>query len=219
MLSSPAQIIIFLPPILLALTVHEAAHAWTANRLGDPTARLMGRMSLNPLVHLDPIGTIAIVVAGVGWARPVPVDTRYLRRPKRDLFWIASAGPLSNLLQALVLGLLLRTVANDGIDIGRSFLSGVMPSGMLPSLLAMTYYAFLINILLAWFNLIPIPPLDGSKIAMRFMSPAATNAYLEFSRYGVFVLLGVIFVAPGLFWAIVGPPVGLTTYLLGGFWL
>ncbi len=119
MLSNPAQIVIFLPAILLALTVHEAAHAWTANKLGDPTARLMGRLSLNPLVHLDPIGTIAIVVAGVGWARPVPVDTRYLRKPKRDLFWIASAGPLSNLLQALVLGLLLRSVAHDGIDTGR----------------------------------------------------------------------------------------------------
>ena len=209
---------IILPPILMALTFHEWAHAWSANRLGDPTARLQGRLSLNPLVHLDPFGTLVLVLTQmIGWAKPVPVDTRYLRNPKRDLFWIASAGPIANLAMALVLGLVIR-IGGPGHFMGAfgSF-SSSLPMQSLPEILsAMVFLCFYINILLAWFNMIPIPPLDGSKVVMRFLSPEATAAYMQFSRYGFLILIFLIFVIPGLLQSILMPPVTLTVYFFTG---
>lgn len=207
-----------MPPILLALSFHEWAHAWSANKLGDPTARLQGRLSLNPLVHLDPFGTLALILTQmVGWAKPVPVDTRYLKNPKRDLFWIASAGPLANLAMALGLGLIIRIVG-PGHFIGayRSFNMG-LPMQSLPEILSvMLFFCFFINIVLAWFNMIPIPPLDGSKVVMRFLSPEATAAYMQYSRYGFLLMIFLIFVFPGLLQSILMPPVTLTGYLFTG---
>jgi Zn-dependent protease len=215
--SNPTSLILIVPAILLALTVHEWAHAWTANRLGDPTARLMGRLTLNPLAHLDPVGTILILLTWFGWARPVPVDTRHLRRPKRDLFWIASAGPISNLAQALLLGTVLRLGGEQAVAVGQEFLyTGVVPPGVLNAVFGMAYYGFLINIILAWFNLIPVPPLDGSKIVLRFLSPEATRAYLEFGRFGWIVLLILVFPARAVFWAILTPAIRLTGQILSG---
>ena len=209
---------IILPPILMALTFHEWAHAWSANRLGDPTARLQGRLSLNPLVHLDPFGTLVLILTQmIGWAKPVPVDTRYLRNPKRDLFWIASAGPIANLAMALGLGLVIR-IGGQGLFTGafRSFTIG-LPMQSLPEILsAMVFLCFYINILLAWFNMIPIPPLDGSKVVMRFLSPEATVAYMQFSRYGFMILVFLIFAFRGLLQSILMPPVALTVYLFSG---
>jgi len=216
MIRDLSQIPIILPPILLALSFHEMAHAWAANRLGDPTARLQGRLSMNPLVHLDPMGTLAIIFFYIGWAKPVPVDTRYLSNPRRDMFWIASAGPISNLAQAAVLGLLIRLIGRE-IVYGSllTFTSGA-PMSLNESLLAMLWFGFFINIVLAWFNLLPLPPLDGSKIVLRFLSPEATVAYLQFGRYGVFILLFIVFAFRDLFWAILGTPVNLTAILFGG---
>jgi len=212
------QTMIILPPILLALTFHEWAHAWSANKLGDPTAKMMGRLSLNPMVHLDPFGTLALIVTQmIGWAKPVPVDTRYLRNPKRDLFWIASAGPLANLTMALGLGLIIRIGgANHFVGAFSSFNMG-LPMESLPEILsAMLFLCFYINIILAWFNMIPIPPLDGSKVVMRFLSPEATAAYLQFSRYGFLILLVLIFAFRGLLQSILMPPVAMTVYLFSG---
>lgn len=215
-----SEILILLPPILLALTFHEWAHAWSADRLGDPTARMMGRLSLNPLVHLDPVGTLVLIFTRlIGWAKPVPVDTRYLRNPKRDLFWIASAGPLANLTLALILGIIIR-LGGPGqfMNAYRSFRMGIPLQGIAETLSAMVCLCFIINIVLAWFNMIPIPPLDGSKVVMRFLSPEATVAYLQFSRYS-FVILLLLFLVPQfwvILWSILGPPVTLTGYLFGG---
>ncbi len=205
MLNNLNQIPIILPAILLALSFHEMAHAWAANRLGDPTARMQGRLSMNPLVHLDPMGTLAIIFFSIGWAKPVPVDTRYLHNPRRDMFWIACAGPLSNLAQGrgTVLGSM------------HAFRSGLAMS-LTESLLAMLWFGFFINIVLAWFNLLPLPPLDGSKIVLRFLSPEATASYLQFGRFGILILLLLVFVFPIQFWMILGTPVNLTAILLGG---
>jgi len=218
-----SQILILLPPILLALTFHEWAHAWTANRLGDPTARLHGRLSLNPLVHLDPIGTLVLFITQrVGWAKPVPVDTRYLRDPKRDLFWIASAGPLANLTMALALGIIIRLEGPERfIYAYRSYVNSIPLEGIGEILSVMVYLGFIINIILAWFNMIPIPPLDGSKVIMRFLSPEATSSYLQFSRYSFLILL-LMFLVPAFWrvlWSILGLPVALTGYILGGIQL
>lgn len=216
MLRNLSQLPIILPPILLALSFHEMAHAWAANRLGDPTARLQGRLSMNPLVHLDPMGTLAIIIFSIGWAKPVPVDARYLSNPRRDMFWIASAGPLSNLAQAAALGLLIRLIGRESVYVTLlSFSSGAALS-LTESLLAMLWFGFFINIVLAWFNLLPLPPLDGSKIVLRFLSPEATVAYLQFGRYGVFILLFLVFAFTDLFWAILRVPVNLTAVLFGG---
>jgi Zn-dependent protease len=171
---------------------------------------------MNPLVHLDPMGTLAIIFFSIGWAKPVPVDPRYLDNPKRDMFWIASAGPLSNLAQAALLGLVIRIIGHGAILESMFAFRNGMAMSLNESLLAMLWFAFFINIVLAWFNLLPLPPLDGSKLVMRFLSPEATAAYMQFARYGIIVLLLLVFVFSRQFWMILGTPVDLTARLFGG---
>jgi Zn-dependent protease len=197
------------PVILFALTVHEWAHAYTADRLGDPTARLMGRMTLNPLAHLDLFGTIAIVLIGFGWAKPVPVNPNNLRDPRRQMMWIAAAGPASNLAQALLFGLLFQFVHAGG--------SGAVGDGFF---IRMISYGVFINCALAVFNLIPVPPLDGSKIIYGLWPGMTAEAVFKLERYGPAVLMGLIFfgflTGYSVLWSIMGPPVHLLTGLLSG---
>src|SRR5512139_57289 len=145
-----------IPVFLLALTIHEFAHGWVANRLGDPTAKLQGRLTLNPMAHLDIIGTIAIVLIGFGWAKPVPVDARYLRRPRQDMILIAAAGPGSNLILAAAVALCYRMIPWAVL--------GPEWTWLLVPLRAMLRTGVWVNVLLAVFNLLPIPPLDGSRV-------------------------------------------------------
>jgi Zn-dependent protease len=168
--------------------VHEMAHAWTADRLGDPTARLLGRVSLNPLVHMDLFGTVILPVLAfvsnlpiIGWAKPVPVSLRALRDPRRDFMLIAAAGPVSNLLLAGVASLLLHGLAASPGTMGG-------PAGR--ALLIMLQ----INVLLAFFNLIPIPPLDGGNVLGGLLPPQLAARYDGFVRpYGFLVLYGLLF--------------------------
>ncbi len=212
-----SRLLILLPPLLAALVLHEWAHAWAADRLGDPTARRQGRLSLNPLVHLDPLGTLVLVVTQrFGWARPVPVDVRNLRNPRRDLFWIASAGPAANLVQALALGLVIRLVGPEGIGPGLAYLGGRLPDDVTGLLLAMVALGFVINLVLAWFNLLPVPPLDGSRLVMRFLTPEATRLYAAAAPWLMGGLLFVFFFVPGLLGLILQGPVGWTAYLFSG---
>ncbi len=180
------QILIGFLVLVVSLTVHEAAHAWSAHQLGDPTARLLGRLSLNPAVHVDPIGTILFpliaMITGVpliGWAKPVPVDMRHLRHPRRDFALIALAGPVSNLLLAVVGAVVFRAT----IDVA----AGGEP------LLRALYLAVTVNVLLAVFNLIPIPPLDGGNVLMGVLPPTAAAVIDRLRPYGFLLLYLLMF--------------------------
>lgn len=172
------RLMVSAPAILFALTVHEYAHGWVAERLGDPTARQAGRLTFNPLAHLDPIGTLMLFLVHFGWAKPVPVDPYNLRNPKRDMMWIALAGPVANILLAALCGQVLKGL----FGVGMTF----------EVLIRMLYYGVLINLFLAVFNLLPIPPLDGSKILMGLLPPEQAFQFAQLERSGPLILIGVL---------------------------
>jgi Zn-dependent protease len=186
--------------LLISLTIHEAAHAWTADKLGDPTARMLGRVSLNPLVHIDWIGTVLLPLIAIysglpliGWAKPVPVNTRNLREPRRDFMFIAAAGPISNLLQAVVWAIALRTLGGNSDLLSLDFLRS----------------AVFINLLLAFFNLIPVPPLDGGNVMLGLLPPRLAVPYSQLRQYGFLLLYALMFT--GVASALIMPP---TIFLL-----
>jgi Zn-dependent protease len=200
------------PPILLALTFHEYAHAYVAHRYGDDTAKQSGRLSLNPLRHLDPLGTIMIFLVQFGWAKPVPVNPHQLKNPKKDMLWISAAGPLSNMLLALVSGLLLRMLSDFSGTTDRDSMTGV--------LILMVFLSMKINLALAIFNILPIAPLDGSKILYGLLPPGFGKMIFALERYGPFILIGLIIfgratgvsILGGLIW----PFVDFFSKLFGG---
>jgi Zn-dependent protease len=178
------SLLLIAPPILLALTFHECAHAYVAHLYGDDTAQKSGRLSLNPLRHLDPLGTIMIFLVQFGWAKPVPVNPYNLRNPKKDMLWISAAGPISNMLLALISGLLLRLFSEFAMITERDSLAGL--------LVLMVYFSMKINLALAVFNILPIAPLDGSKILYGLLPPGFGKMIFALERYGPFILIGVI---------------------------
>ena len=177
------QLAIQLPPLLFALTVHELAHGWVAFRLGDPTAKLAGRLTMNPLKHLDPLGVLAFVIMKIGWAKPVPVDPRYFRNPQKDMLLVALAGPGANVLLALASALLARVLVSVP----------VLPLFVLQPLVGMLVASVWINIMLAVFNIIPIPPLDGSKVLMGVLPPEAARSFARIEPFGFFILLALFY--------------------------
>jgi len=181
------QLVIALPAILLALTLHEVAHGWTADKLGDPTARHMGRLTLNPLVHLDPLGTLAFAVSlaagvGFGWAKPVPVDPRHFRHPRRGMMWVALAGPATNFALAIASVILFFQMRRLGLGAG---FVGEPVALMLQA-------SFGINTALAAFNLIPILPFDGGRIVAGLLPARLAYTYSRSEPYGFFIVLGLI---------------------------
>jgi Zn-dependent protease len=207
-----AGILLLIPPILFALTVHEFSHALVASRLGDPTARLLGRLTLNPIAHLDPIGSILLLLPPhFGWARPVPVDVRYLKHPHRDMMWIALAGPASNVVLAAFFGSLLR------VAVKTPYLSG-SPAGI--ALLQMIGISVVLNLTLAAFNMIPIFPLDGSRIVTGLLPPRAAQRFRALEPIGPMLLLGIILIGSMSRISVVGmlisPIVGSLSRLLTG---
>jgi len=182
--------------ILFAITIHEAAHAWTANKMGDPTAAALGRASLNPLVHIDPIGTVLFPLLLIlfkmpvfGWAKPVPYNPYNLRRPKRGGLWISFAGPISNILTAGTAVLLFRLLKPFGARI----IDASALSRPIEGLSVILLFTALINISLAVFNLIPIPPLDGSGILAGLLSGKAAASYEKLRPYGFFLLIVLMY--------------------------
>lgn len=211
------SLLLSLPIVLLALSVHETAHGLIAYKLGDPTARNYGRLTLNPIKHLDPIGTVCMVLFGFGWARPVPINSRYFRKPRRDMALTAIAGPVSNLLMALIFGLLL----NLWYFLMREVIifNSVFAVDMAWYLYIFLYYGVSLNVTLAVFNFLPIPPLDGSRIVTAFLPPKVAYAYLKHERIISLVLMVVLFVG------ILSPVISLLSdlviekiFYITGFW-
>jgi Zn-dependent protease len=201
--SNVAQIFISLVVLLFSLTVHEMAHAWTADRLGDPTARLLGRVSLNPLVHADLIGTILFpliaMLSGaplIGWAKPVPVNARRLGQPRRDYVLVAAAGPASNLVLAITASLALLVLPISPQTLGESNVS--VPLALILSQLIR------LNVLLAVFNMVPIPPLDGGNVLAGVLPQPFAALFNNLRPYG-FLLLYALVLTDG-FAVIVMPP-------------
>jgi len=181
-------ILLIAPPILIALTFHEFAHAYAAYRYGDDTAKQLGRLSLNPLRHLDPLGTIMIFLVHFGWAKPVPVNPYRLKNPRKDMLWISAAGPLANILLALASGLLLRLLfAFDGTP-------GSQTGTAMELFTFMVIMSLQINLALAIFNILPIAPLDGSKILSGLLPAGFAKFIGMLERYGPFVLIGLIII-------------------------
>ena len=181
-------LLLLAPPILIALTFHEYAHAYAAHRRGDDTAKQLGRLSLNPLRHLDPLGTLMIFLVHFGWAKPVPVNPLHLNNPRRDMLWIAAAGPLSNMVLALISGLLIRTLFTiEGTpDVHSGTAMGLV--------IFMLIMSLKINLALAIFNILPIAPLDGSKILSGILPSGFAPIMRVLEHYGPFILIGLIII-------------------------
>ncbi len=186
--STIQKILILTPPILFAVTIHEMAHGWVAYRLGDPIAKLAGRLTLNPLKHLDPVGTfVFFVTQAIGWAKPVPVNPYNFANPRQGMMWVSLAGPGANLLVAAISAFFLRTFWGTAHAIGPAGHFFAVP------LTAMAYISVQINVGLAIFNLLPIPPLDGSKVLAALLPDSMLGWYHQIERYGFFIILLLVF--------------------------
>lgn len=197
----PIQFVAFAIAIVLGITVHEFMHAYAAHRLGDDTARLLGRLSLNPMAHLDPFGTLLLVLAGFGYGKPVPFNESRLRSAF-GVTLVALAGPLANVGLAALFAVPLR------------FGSAAALGDIYETILV---YIVQMNCILAIFNLIPIPPLDGSNVVYGLLPPRQQYAWRTYQQYGPFLLLAVLLLAPRILTALVfGPARALTSFLIGG---
>jgi len=179
-------IAVYAIPVLFAITVHEASHGYVARMFGDNTAYVLGRVTLNPIKHIDPIGTIAVPLGMViltgfmfGWAKPVPVDWASLRRPKRDMIWVAAAGPAVNLVMAILWALMFRLLQGAGVE--ERFFFEVARAGIQ------------VNLVFMALNLLPIPPLDGGRIVSGLLPHQLSIAYSRLEPFGLFIIIGLMF--------------------------
>lgn len=186
LIGSLTSLLFVLPCVLIALTVHEVAHGWMAYKLGDPTARNLGRLTLNPLKHLDPIGALCMVLFHFGWARPVPINSRYFKNPRRDMALTAAAGPVSNFIMALA-GMLLYHIliaVFSAFPASTSFAYYIQYAAIM-----LVWYFHTLNLSLGLFNLIPVPPLDGSRIFLVFLPAKYYFGIMKYERYIQLALL------------------------------
>ncbi len=204
------KVSIMLVPGLMAITCHEVSHGFVAYLLGDNTARSMGRLTLNPLKHLDIIGTLMIFIVHFGWAKPVPVNFGNLRHPKRDMIWVAFAGPVSNFAIAALSALALRAVALLG-----TFASYASISYFMQPVIQMLAFSVYINLLLALFNLIPIPPLDGGRVAIGLLPYRQAIAYSKLEPFGFIIVIILVFFT-NIFSIIIMPVIALGVSILAG---
>lgn len=206
------EILLIGPPILFAITIHEFAHGFIADKLGDPTPRMSGRLTLNPLAHLDPIGTLMFFIVHIGWAKPVPVNPNNFQNPRKDMLWVALAGPISNLISAFVFGMLLRGMLSFGLP-----LFSIEQFSLIVQVIEILV---VFNIILAVFNAIPIFPLDGYRILTGLLPVQQAYGFSQFARYGPFILLGIILIGQitkvPILWRIIDTPVKFLNFLFTG---
>lgn len=202
------DLIIQIPTLLLALTFHEFAHGYVAYRLGDPTARNMGRLTLNPIKHLDPIGTLAFILIKIGWAKPVPVNPIYFKNPRKGMLWVALAGPATNLALAVISAILIKMlIASFAIfPYPPSIQTIIVP------VFSMLVASVWINLVLCVFNFLPIPPLDGSRILVGLLPENMARTYLSFERYGFIIVLVLAFT--GILSMVISPIISFAHNLL-----
>lgn len=202
---------VMLVPGMLAIVCHEVSHGFVAWRFGDPTARMLGRLTLNPLKHIDIVGTLMIFFIGIGWAKPVPVVSENLRNPKRDMIWVAAAGPITNIALAVVSALMLRgLVAFNGPSAPGTTLSMLTEPVVL--MLAFSVY---INLLLAIFNMMPVPPLDGGRVLVGLLPHKQAAAWSRIEPYGMIIIIVLVFFT-NVFSYIISPALRLSVQLLAG---
>jgi Zn-dependent protease len=204
------KVSIMLVPALMAITCHEVSHGYVANRLGDNTARQMGRLTLNPLKHLDIIGTLMVFIVGIGWAKPVPVNFNNLRHPKRDMIWVAAAGPATNFCLATLSALAMRGI------IAATGVSDASPlQALLEPIILMLAFSVYINLVLAIFNLIPVPPLDGGRVAVGLLPYRQAVAYSRIEPYGMIIIIALVFFT-NIFGRVISPILDTGIHLLAG---
>ncbi|HEY7535302.1 MAG TPA: site-2 protease family protein [Thermodesulfobacteriota bacterium] len=196
------------PVILFALTVHEFCHAWVAHLLGDDTAKRQGRLTLNPLAHLDVLGTILMFIAGFGWAKPVPVNPLNFNNPRKGMLLVAIAGPLSNLIMAIIAGIALRHI----IPVFNSTSSSAISVSLVMLILTLQF-----GLALAIFNMIPIAPLDGSRVLYGLLPEKQAYTFSRFEPYGILILFALFIFGDRIFSYILWYPVSILTNLLSGY--
>lgn len=203
---------VMLVPGMLAIVCHEVSHGVVALRFGDPTARMLGRLTLNPLKHIDIIGTLMIFFVGIGWAKPVPVTFENLRNPKRDMIWVAAAGPVTNILLAFVSAFLLRGL----VVIDNAAVAPGSPLSMLVDPVAlMLAFSVYINLLLAIFNMIPVPPLDGGRVLVGLLPHRQAAAWARIEPYGMVIIIVLVFFT-NIFSYVISPILNLGVQVLAG---
>lgn len=195
------NLLMSIPAVLLALTLHESAHAYVAYKLGDPTAKLMGRITLNPLAHFDLVGALCMLLFHFGWAKPVQVDPRMLKHPKRDMALISVAGPISNLLVGFIFcGIWMGIWYAIFLSVPGALMHGLPEGSILSILLDMIEIIVVMNFALMVFNLLPVPPLDGSKVLFALLPSRAYRFVLTYERYGMAILMLWILLGDYLPW-------------------
>jgi len=193
LLTDPLAFILIAVPFLYSVVIHEVAHGWVAYRMGDPTAKWLGRLTLNPIKHLDPIGTLMLFLVGFGWAKPVPINLNNIPNKRKGLIFVSSAGIIANILFAFIAGMLYRLFSPSSSELTTMLFSAIIS----------------INITLAALNLIPIPPLDGSKILMG-IAPRSTGYFLSrLEPYGFFIIIGLLYLG------LLNPLIGFFRWIIG----
>lgn len=202
---------VMLVPGMLAIVCHEVSHGYVAWRFGDPTARMMGRLTLNPIKHIDIIGTLMIFFIGIGWAKPVPVMFENLRNPKRDMIWVAAAGPITNIILAAVSAFILRGL----VTFADPAASGSPLAMLVEPLVLMLAFSVYINLLLAIFNMIPVPPLDGGRVLVGLLPHRQAAAWSRVEPYGMIIIIVLVFFT-NIFSYVISPVLSVGVQLLAG---